>query len=169
MLVWHLHDFWPRFSRGKSCHFWDTNWEVTALLTTSSRIVHEEFKTSTRIRANQCPHWHELVRRIHAQFAHSMRIVYVLPTLARRVCAIRTVPTWARHTKTLPLKPMDQTRIHMIYMYHRRRNEKHILEKCIYRIEYIWIFFHCQMFSVEHHSLYNFLRALPILSRSASN
>ena len=91
MLVWHLHDFWPRICRGKSCHFWDTNWEATALFTTSSCIVHEEFKTSTRMRANQCPHWHELARRVHAWFAHSLRIVYVLPALARRVCAIRTV------------------------------------------------------------------------------
>ena len=58
MLVWHLHDFWPRFCRGKSCHFWDTNWEATALFTTSPCIVHEELKTSTRMCANQCPHWH---------------------------------------------------------------------------------------------------------------
>ena len=91
MLVWHLHDFWPRICRGKSCHFWDTNWEATALFTTSSCIVHEEFKTSTRMLGNQCPHWHELARRVHPWFAHSLRIVYVLPALARRVCAIRTV------------------------------------------------------------------------------
>lgn len=60
--------------------FWGMNWEAPALFTTSSRIVHDEF-------TNVCPSVSTLTRT----GTTSLRIVYALPALARRVCTIRTV------------------------------------------------------------------------------
>ena len=66
-----MHDFWPRFCRGNACHF-------HALFTTISCMVHDEFTKGVPISVHIDTNWHD-------EFTHSLRIVYALPALARRV------------------------------------------------------------------------------------
>ena len=83
--------------------FWDTNWEAPSLFTTSSHIVHDTFTTSSQIVHECVPISVHIDTNWRDEFTHSLRIVYALPTLARRVCAIRTVSRQLKRRLPQPL------------------------------------------------------------------
>ena len=86
--------------------FWGTNWEAAALFTISSRIGHDEF-------TNACPSASTLTRT----GTTSSRIVYALPALARRVCAIRTVACRLEAPQSLVIFGLSRSSCELILNY----------------------------------------------------